>query len=331
MAFPFRKLSEDLGYVEIPASGTTCNVYVAGPAGDAIIVDAGVVDEGRESAKLCAPLRSCLSGRPGPARAGAVYTGANMGGHWKMIKRIVFVVVVLTAALAAADTLHTRDGKVFKNIKSFKTIGTSVSFETADGAGGILPLSNIEKIVNDMGEVVLVGTEAKEPEEPAAPPAATAPIPADPAPAEEAKQADKSADEARVEELKKEIRALDSKALQDRMKYTKLSRQKAILSKEIEDISRKCQRTDIVRGRIEGRIASKKAKGERTKPDRKKLERAEKMLSDLKGSKRNKEEQLKKVETELPACSPEAIAKLKKQKEDLTKKLQELQNQLWNR
>ncbi len=41
MSFAFHTVIEDVAYVEIPVSGTTSNIYVLGPPGDALLVDCG--------------------------------------------------------------------------------------------------------------------------------------------------------------------------------------------------------------------------------------------------------------------------------------------------
>jgi glyoxylase-like metal-dependent hydrolase (beta-lactamase superfamily II) len=48
MALPFRRSTEGIGFVEIPASGTTTNVYAVGEPGETLIVDTGTADRASE-------------------------------------------------------------------------------------------------------------------------------------------------------------------------------------------------------------------------------------------------------------------------------------------
>ncbi len=48
MALPFHRPVEDVGFVEISASGTTTNIYVVGPPGETILIDTGTADRAAE-------------------------------------------------------------------------------------------------------------------------------------------------------------------------------------------------------------------------------------------------------------------------------------------
>jgi len=48
MTLPFHRPVEDVGFVEIAAAGTTTNVYVVGPLGETVIIDAGTADTAAE-------------------------------------------------------------------------------------------------------------------------------------------------------------------------------------------------------------------------------------------------------------------------------------------